>query len=48
MSRAKHTMFPVSTPGESVRLLTENEVGSSPTLGAKYTERGQDGNAADC
>lgn len=38
METAKHTMFPVSTPGESVRLLTENEVGSSPTLGAKIEE----------
>ena len=30
----KRQLFPESSPGDCVRLLTENEIGSSPILGA--------------
>jgi len=35
------SLFAGSTPGESTRLLTENEIGSSPILRAKFDESGR-------
>ena len=34
-------LFAGSTPGERTRLLTENEIGSSPILRAKFDESGR-------